>query len=451
VEAVGVTEWDEPQAVIGSYLQKYAYPDWYAEHQKHNREIVDMPHREAANHHDTPDAARCLQMRGEYLYVAEGRGGLRVYDIAANGNKGVSQRIITAPFSPLGHDTQVKSRNATCVALPTNQPIAPTRNQGEIMRDTNQEQPFHSLYHYAYVVDAEEGLILVNVDTLVDGEARNNFLERALTWNPEGRLDGAQHIVVAGSHAYITTPRGVEIIDLNDPLNPQVLSSVPLTDARASALQFRYLYVTNAEGLRVIDVTHPGQPVLLPAMIPLKEAHRVYLARTYAYVAAGAEGLAIVDIEKAEAPKLLRMFDAEGRLNDARDVVVGSTNASLFAYVADGRNGLKVIQLTSPESQPGFYGFSPEPRPELIATRQTQSPALALSKGLDRDRAVDETGHQIAVIGRIGARPFNKAEMDKLYLTPEGEPWKVSDEVRHEDYLPRPGNTVHPEVPHAAP
>ncbi|HEX5775730.1 MAG TPA: hypothetical protein VFX95_03520, partial [Caulobacteraceae bacterium] len=29
VEAVQVTEWEEPQAVIGSYLHRYAYPDWY--------------------------------------------------------------------------------------------------------------------------------------------------------------------------------------------------------------------------------------------------------------------------------------------------------------------------------------------------------------------------------------------------------------------------------------
>ena len=28
IEAVQVTEWDEPQAVIGSYLHRYAYPDW---------------------------------------------------------------------------------------------------------------------------------------------------------------------------------------------------------------------------------------------------------------------------------------------------------------------------------------------------------------------------------------------------------------------------------------
>lgn len=158
VESVGVTEWDEPQAVIGSYLQKYAYPDWYADHQKAGREIVDAPHRESHNHLGTPGggAAQCLQMRGEYLFVAEGRGGFRVYDIAGNGNKGVSQRIIAAPYSPLGHDTHVASKNATCVALPTNQPIAPGRNQGDLMRKVNMEQPFHPIYHYAFVVDAEE-------------------------------------------------------------------------------------------------------------------------------------------------------------------------------------------------------------------------------------------------------------------------------------------------------
>jgi hypothetical protein len=335
----------------------------------------------------------------------------------------------------LGHDTHIATRNATCVALPTNQPIAPARNDGALMREVNQEQAFHPLYHYAYVVDAEEGLILVNIDTMVDGEARNNFLTRALTWNPDGLLNGARHIVVAGTHAFITTPGGLEIIDIENPLAPRSLASIALDDPRAAAVQFRYVYVTDARGLRVIDFTQPEHPRLLDTVVPLRDAHRVYLARTYAYVAAGAEGLAIVDIEQADRPRLYLRYNAEGAINDTRDVVVGSTNASLFAYLADGRNGLKVLQLTSPESQPGFYGFSPEPRPELIAYRRTRSPALALSKGLDRDRAVDETGHQIAIIGRIGARPFNRAEMEKLYMAPDGNPWQVTDDVRREDYV----------------
>jgi hypothetical protein len=165
------------------------------------------------------------------------------------------------------------------------------------------------------------------------------------------------------------------------------------------------------------------------AVIPLANARRVYLARTYAYVAAGAEGLAIIDIERPEAPRLYQKFNAGGVLNDSRDVVIGSTNASLFAYVADGRNGLKVLQLTSPESQPNFYGFSPEPKPELIAWAKTLTPAIALSRGLDRDRAVDETGHQIAVTGRLGSRPFTRPEMEHFFLDRTGQPYRVTNDA----------------------
>ncbi len=133
---------------------------------------------------------------------------------------------------------------------------------------------------------------------------------------------------------------------------------------------------------------------------------------------------------------MLTLYTADGQLNDARDVIVGSTNASLFAYVADGVNGLKVVQLTAPDTQPKFYGFSPEPKPKLIAWRKTASPAIALSKGLDRDRAVDETGGQIAVFGRIGSRPFTLPEMQKLYLRPDNSVWRVTDEVQRQDFVP---------------
>ena len=146
-------------------------------------------------------------------------------------------------------------------------------------------------------------------------------------------------------------------------------------------------------------------------------------------MANGADGLAIIDVTNPEHPKMYQMFNAGGQLNDARDVIVGTTNASLFAYVADGKNGLKVIQLSSPELQPKFYGFAPDPNPQLIAWYPTRKPALALSRGLERDRAVDETGHQVAVFGRIGSRPFNLEEMRRLFLRKDGTPWYVSNDV----------------------
>ena len=444
IEAVRVTEWEEPQAVIGSYLHKYAYPDYYKEHLDNNREL-----KEAYGHRSND--VQCLQLRGEYLYVSEGSRGMRVYDVASIANKDISERIITAPVSPLGQDTHIASSNATCVALPTNQTISPQRNAGknetllsgvdfaEVMRKDNEEQPMHPIYNYAYITDADEGLILTNVDTLQDGEPRNNFLMRALTWNEGNILKGARHVTIAGTHFYVSADAGVVELDMDDPLHPKVMAVIPLQGARATAVQFRYLFVADAAGLDVVDITDPTKPAVLDgARVPLRHANRVSVTRTYAYVADGADGLAIIDVERPEHPRLYMQYTADGQLNDARDVAIGATNASLFAYVADGANGLKVVQLLSPESQPDFYGFSPEPKPALIAWYPTKSPALALSRGLERDRGVDETGHQIAVFGRIGSRPFTLDEMKKFYIGPDGKLFTVSDQVKTSDFVPAP-------------
>jgi hypothetical protein len=160
--------------------------------------------------------------------------------------------------------------------------------------------------------------------------------------------------------------------------------------------------------------------------VPIGDARNVYVARTYAYVAGGAQGVVIVDVERPGQPRIDQVFNADGALNDVNDVKVAMTNASLFAYVADGRNGLRVVQLVSANDTDGAFGFSPRPAPVLIASYRTRRPALAVSKGLDRDRAVDESGNQIAVFGRRGGRPFNLEEMRRMYLR-DGAVWTVTD------------------------
>ena len=54
---------------------------------------------------------------------------------------------------------------------------------------------------------------------------------------------------------------------------------------------------------------------------------------------------AIVDIERPESPRLDQMYnDGESERRPLGEVAM--TNASLYAYVADGKNGLRVLQLT---------------------------------------------------------------------------------------------------------
>jgi len=425
-ETVQVTEQEEPQAVIGSYLHKLAYPDYYKKHLTNGRKL------ETAYHHGGTNI-QSLQLRGEYLYTANGEDGFRVYDVANVDNKGFSERVVSAPVSPLGQDTQVKTKYATAVALPTNMPIDTKR----VHRPENQEQwPIHPLYGYAYITDKYEGLILVEVMTLVDNNPRNNFLKRAITFNPKGVLNGATNLTIAGNYIYIACDAGLVIVSIVDPLKPRVVGGIgaaKIKKPKAVAVQFRYAFVCDAEGVKVVDVTFPEKPKLVNnSFVPLKEANNIYVARTYAYVAAGAQGLVIIDAENPEALKIEQIYTAKSQINDARDVKVAATNASVFAYLADGRNGLRVIQLTSPEN-PNYLGFSPRPTPRLIATHKTHGEALAISKGLDRDRAVDESGNQVSVFGRLGSRPFTLAEQQKLYLR-DGKTWTVSDDPPKSNY-----------------
>ncbi|HEX7901059.1 MAG TPA: multiheme c-type cytochrome [Planctomycetota bacterium] len=422
-EGVEVAEIEEPQAVYGSELHKLAYPEDFEKHVAAGRVLAE------AHHHDGK-GARSLQARGEYLYAALGRGGFRAYDIANIHNKGFSERIVTAPVSPLGQDTHVSTRFATAVALPTTMPVHDRSGlMPEAFWKDNQEDKLHPLYRYAFVSDFEEGLVVVDVTPLADGEPRNNFLKRAATWNPAGALSQAVNITLAGARAYVSTRKGLAVVNLDDPLKPvleTVVGAPAVVDPRAVAIQFRYAFVADAEGLKVLDITNPGAPVL-KASVPMRDVSDVYVARTWAYVAAGGRGLALIDVEKPEKPGAPKFFDAGGVMNDVRGVRVASTNATLFAYVADGRNGVRVLSLVSPETVPGHYGFSPDPNPVLIATYPTKGPAVALSKPLDRDRAVDETGNQVSVFGRFGSKPLDRELNRRMYLR-DGKLWTVTNE-----------------------
>lgn len=445
LEVVVATEQSEPQAVFGSTLQKIVYPDDYAKFVVGGSEL-----KTAYEHVGNPRVLQ-VQLRGEYAYVAAGEGGLRVYDVAQIDQKGFSERITTAPVSRFGQKFWVKTKYATAIAAPTTLAVDPARwrlkadgtmidpgnaaaLKGESRRQLlNEEQPIHNSYAYLYVVDKYEGLILVNAATLLDGDPLNNYLKRALdpakypngAFNPGGSLNEANNIIIAGDYAYVTTAGGLVIISIDDPLNPRIvkqISAPELKHPRAIAIQFRYGFVVDDEGLKVLDVTLPDSAKLIPnALVALGNAHDVYVARTYAYVANGKEGIAIVDVEHPEQPRLDQMYNAEGKLNDVQQVKIAMTNASLFAYVADGKNGLRILQLTSPETMPEYAGFSPRPRPALIATYKTKGEALAISKPLDRDRAVDESGNQVSVFGRRGARPFNFDEIMRMLRTDDGK------------------------------
>jgi len=432
VHGVVWTEDDEPQAAYGSSFHSKAYPRNYQKHLDNNRILKTAYEHHATEVHD-------LTLRGEYLYTANGSSGLEVFDVANIDQKGFSERIVSSPVSPLGQKTYVRTPDATAVAMPSTLLNDPER----VRNPVNEEQPMHPMYGYVFVSDRKEGLVVVKVSQLFNGNPEDNFLKRAKLrdekgdsgdyFNPGGVLTGAEHAICAGHRVYVVTARGLAVVDINEPESPRLVGELAdgfLKNPRAIAIQYRYAFITDDEGLKVVSLANPDRPRAVPgAVVKLGHAHKLYVARTYAYVANGPEGLAIIDVENPERPRLDQTFNADGALNDTHAVQIGSIAASMYALIADGHNGLRVVQLISPDTVNGAAGFSPRPSPRLIATYPTKEPMFAVSRGLDRDRVVDETGGQTVVFGRRGSRPFSITEMTRFLRHQDGGEFRVDDTV----------------------
>src|ERR1700757_3378065 len=361
LEAVAVAEHDEPNAIYDSDLQRVAYPDNFKKFVARGREI-----KTAVEH---PGTVLDVQARGEYAYAAQGKGGFRVFDIANIDNKGFSERMTTAPVSPLGQKFFVPTRNAVALASPTTLGVDPLR----IQLPENEEQPIPLLYGFLYLADREEGLVVIGnpnlkakspgVGTLLDGNPDNNFLQKALAFNPDGVLTGARRITIAGNFAYMLTEHNLVVVDLQNPLQPRVTATIgaPALDGpRGIAVQFRYAFVVDRYGMKVLDATDLAHPKpMTTAKIALPDARNIYVARTYAYIAAGANGVGIIDVENPEAPRLDQVFNANNTMREVNDVKIGMVAGSAFAFVADGHNGLRILQIVSPWDDPAhFSGFS---------------------------------------------------------------------------------------------
>jgi hypothetical protein len=110
-----------------------------------------------------------------------------------------------------------------------------------------------------------------------------------------------------------------------------------------------FAYVAaGATGLQVLDVTDRRSPHVVGSLDTPGNANDVRVVGTRAYVADGTAGLRVIDITNPSVPTLLGALDTPGQANDV--VVVGNR-----AYVADGTAGLQIIDVSNPEA-PALLG-----------------------------------------------------------------------------------------------
>jgi hypothetical protein len=103
-----------------------------------------------------------------------------------------------------------------------------------------------------------------------------------------------------------------------------------------------YAYVAaGADGLHVVDVLDPGQPVRLATLDTPGNANDVRVDGMHAYLADGAAGLVVVDVSDPTAPFIAGVADTPGVATDL--VVAGGV-----VFVADGGAGVTSVDVSDP-------------------------------------------------------------------------------------------------------
>ncbi len=103
-----------------------------------------------------------------------------------------------------------------------------------------------------------------------------------------------------------------------------------------------YAYVAaGAAGLQVVDASNPSTPVIVGTLDTPGNANDVRVRGNLVYIAAGSQGLQIIDVTVPSVPVLVGAVDTPGTAQDV-------TLLNGWAYIADGEGGVQVIDVSVP-------------------------------------------------------------------------------------------------------
>lgn len=153
-------------------------------------------------------------------------------------------------------------------------------------------------------------------------------------------------VAAGAAHAFgASGTRGLQVIDLSDPLSPSLLTTLPLTGfAWGIDLVGTTAYVAiDDKGIVAVDVSVPQAPVVLDTLLLPGNTMDVSVTGNYAYVSCYSAGVQVVDVSNPASLSLIGAFDTDGRAQ--RTQLSGNT-----LYVADGLGGIVILDVTTPPS-----------------------------------------------------------------------------------------------------
>ncbi len=302
--------------------------------------------------YNTTGDAHDVFVSGKYTYIADGGSGLHIIDTS---NPGSPVLIGTYNTSSFAYGVKVSGKYAYVAdyssglnIIDVSNPTAPT-----LVGIYNTSDHAYDVYvsgKYAYVADDGTGLNIIDISdpttpTLVG------------TYNTSS---GSQGVQVSGKYAYVAdSSSGLNIIDISNPTAPSLVGIYDTGDAFDVYVSGKYAYVADFLGLKIVNISNPASPSLVSTYSPITipgVVDGIYVAGNYAYITVDDEssdsGLVIVNISNPASPSLVGTYNVAGASDFLThdDVFVSGK----YAYMANGAAGLQIIDINGIET-PSLY------------------------------------------------------------------------------------------------
>ncbi|MBI3774627.1 MAG: hypothetical protein HY273_03580 [Gammaproteobacteria bacterium] len=278
----------------------------------HIADISDVRAPRVLGSYDTPGKAWAVEVRGQYAFVADDASGLLVLDVSD-----ARQPRLIGQFAPGGAAEDVRLRDNYAFVtffdqglfvLDISDPAAP-RAAGQIAIPGN-ARGIDLQGNYAYVAAWEAGLQIVDIGDVTQPRIAGYYDSDGSAWG----------VNVRGDYAYVLDWwGGVKSVDIRTAQAPRLAvryhARAPVRDV---VLAQRYaLTAADSAGLQIYDINNPLNPIWATGVDLPAAATSVAYANDTGYVATAA-GIAVIDLHDPSSARLLHLVNMKHAVRTVR-------------------------------------------------------------------------------------------------------------------------------------
>ncbi len=253
-----------------------------------------------------PTCSESVYIDSGVAYLAHGDQGLEILDVS-NPN----EPFVTKHFAAAGHVRNLDIRN-----------------------------------NLAFLANGYRGLKIVDTSDKSD-----------LKTISELKTYRALDVDVLGNYAHIADDwAGYKLIDISNPEKPTLVAELDTPGYAEDVLATKELaFVASGEGgLRIIYLKDGVTPQELSYVELVNGyAYEVDVKGRYAYLAAGKDGLVVINIANPSHPVVEAVYKTDEKKFDARGIVVRGDKA----YLSAGYSGIKILDISDPKNLTEISAF----------------------------------------------------------------------------------------------